>query len=113
LLSGIEEQWAERKYTGKRMCSGPKRYGIFDKRPFSRELEEYAINDVELMPELFEYYANDKGLCKNLELMRLVMKLSKEAVDNSTAPDYAGNTSSSKFGPEELKYHERFGPYDP
>jgi exonuclease 3'-5' domain-containing protein 1 len=113
LLPGIEEQWAERKYAGKRMCSGPERYGIFDKRPFSRELEEYAINDVELMPELFEYYANDKGLCKNQELMRLVMKLSKEAVDNSIAPDYPGNTSSSKFGPEELKYHERFGSYDP
>lgn len=95
------------------MCSGPERYGIFDRRPLPRELEEYAINDVELMPELFNYYYVDKELCEKKDMMDLVMRLSDEAVGKSIAPDYPGNTSASKFGLDELSYHSRFGPYNP
>lgn len=31
-------------------CSGPDKYGAFDIRPIPKELEEYSVNDVSLMP---------------------------------------------------------------
>jgi len=47
------------KETGKDLCKATKGYGILDQLPLSVELEEYAINDVALMPQLFDYYFKD------------------------------------------------------
>jgi exonuclease 3'-5' domain-containing protein 1 len=49
--SGAKEAWVRRKAAGKKICKGPQGFGAFNQRTYPRALEEYAINDVELLPE--------------------------------------------------------------
>ncbi len=91
------------------MCSEPERYGVFDHRPLPLELEEYAINDLELMPLLFCFYSEERGLCNDTGLMKMVMELSERIVTETIQPDYAGNSYSHRQGiPEIIDLEENY-----
>lgn len=107
------ETWVNRKNAGKRICSGPEGYGAFNQRPLPRALEEYAINDVENMPELFNYLSEGMGLCKDPEKMRLTLDVSKEMVALSISPGFKShNNPSNKYGPKTLTDCWPYDPYD-
>ena len=110
LPAGVKETWMARKQAGKLICSGPERYGVFNQRPLPRALEEYAINDVELMPELFNYLSIHRGMCDDEEKMRLTLEVSEAMVELSVSPDYRSQNPDNKYGPTELA---DLWPYDP
>jgi hypothetical protein len=86
LSPAAKDAFIRRKNTGKFFCSGPDGYGAFNQRPLPRALEEYAINDVENMPELFNYLSEERDLCNDREKMQLTLDVSKEMVDLSISP---------------------------
>jgi exonuclease 3'-5' domain-containing protein 1 len=101
-----------RKHAGKVVCSGPDGYGVFNQRPLPRVLEEYAINDIEHMPELFIYLSLDCGLCNDRGKMQLTLDVSKEMVDLSTSPEFDSQDPGNKYGPTSLTSLDNYDPYE-
>ncbi len=101
-----------RKIAGKVLCSGPDGYGAFNQRPLPRILEEYAINDVENMPELFNYLSLDRGVCNDPEKMQLTLDVSKKMVDLSISPEFESQDPSNKYAPKSLTDLLPHNPYD-
>jgi len=101
-----------RKHAGKVICSGPDGYGVFNQRPLPRVLEEYAINDVENMPELFVYLSLDCGLCNDREKMQLTLDVSKEMVDLSISPEFDSQDPGNRYGPTSLTRLDYYDPYE-
>jgi exonuclease 3'-5' domain-containing protein 1 len=101
-----------RKNAGKAICSGADGYGAFNQRPLPRILEEYAINDVENMPELFNYLSLEQGVCNDREKMQLTLDVSKEMVDLSISPEFESQDRDNKYGPKSLIDLWPYDPYD-
>jgi hypothetical protein len=101
-----------RKNAGKVICSGADGYGAFNQRPLPRILEEYAINDVENMPELFNYLSEERGICNDREKMQLTLDVSKEMVDLSISPEFDSQDPDNKYGPKSLTGLCPYNPYD-
>lgn len=98
------QAWDEVKQVGKTYCclkllaTGS---NAFDERPLAEELCNYAINDVNLMPILFTHYSEE--LLKDGDgMMRLVLKISRDRIEESISSSYGGDTADHQFAPEEM-----------
>ena len=117
-LPGKYLSWAarhaffRRKNAGKVICSGVDGYRAFNQRPLPRTLEEYAINDVENMPELFNYLSEERGICNDREKMQLTLDVSKEMVDLSISPEFDSQDPDNKYAPNSLTGLWPYNPYD-
>lgn len=93
LSPAARQAFIDRKKAGKDLCGTDEGYGVFDQRPLPKVLEEYAANDVAFLPQLFDVYWHDMGLCNNPEDMffytafllcmifiRTVAKVSKSSI---------------------------------
>ena len=95
---GLKKAFEQRKRAGKAFCNANGGCAAFDQRPMPQVLQEYAVNDVEFLPILFDYLCKDRGLCDYKSDMRFVEKLSKWAVDKATETNWRGNTPWSGRG---------------
>jgi len=71
-------------------------YEVFNERPLAQELKEYCMQDVELMPRLYEYYKS------KLTVPEWVVKVdaaTKARLAESQGKDYVPNGHHKRYGP--------------
>ena len=98
-LSWDESQvWRSVKDRGKKLFAPELggSYAVFDERPLSKAIESYCVQDVTLMPKLYNRYA--KHLCDHW--WSKMESESSARIRSSHAPEYDGNDSNKRYGPQ-------------
>ena len=101
-LSGTEKiDWKNVKHRGHRLFDPREggRYEVFNDRPLSDEMLKYCVQDVSLLPQLWEVYNAKLELPWNAQWKGRVAEETKRRVDLSQSASYNGKGRHMALGP--------------
>ena len=104
-----KREWQVTKYYTAQLFDPEKggRYEIFNERPLNREIIRYCIQDVTLLPELYNVYNSKLELPGEMFWREEVRKATKQRIKLSQSPEYDAQAKGKVQGPWDDSYIEQ------